>query len=73
MMTSFGFIAAYAVLIAIASVAVAVAVPAVASVSCVLALKGSDHEVSVKFHCDKIGRPLAAGEIEPRRDPIHAA
>jgi DNA-binding HxlR family transcriptional regulator len=35
--------------------------------------KGSDHEVSVKFHCDKCRRPLAAGEIEPARDPIHLA
>ncbi len=35
--------------------------------------KGSDHEVSVAFHCEKCRRPLTPGEIEPASDPIHVA
>jgi DNA-binding HxlR family transcriptional regulator len=35
--------------------------------------KNCGHEVSLKFHCDKCGRPLATGEIEPARDPIYLA
>ncbi|HEX2713500.1 MAG TPA: helix-turn-helix domain-containing protein [Candidatus Acidoferrales bacterium] len=35
--------------------------------------KGSDHEVSLRFHCDKCRRPIAAAEIEPARHPIRVA
>ncbi len=35
--------------------------------------RGTDHDVSVSYHCDKCGRPLAPGEIHVERDPVHMA